>query len=292
MQSFRPLMERYRYFFFDCEGVLWHSGREISGAFAVLKSLETLGKRVFLLTNNSAMSRKGGAEFVRAKFGYHIDPGRFCSSAYLAGRYVRDHGFKRIYAIGEEQLFDELAGEGPDRMVVLGREDHKKLGVDAEFVARTKSQKVDAVVVGKDEKLNYFKLAYATFCLSQGAHFIATHRDVVFKSGGISFPSTGATVAALEAATRTRAVNLGKPETYGIHTICKQFGIDLARECQNMLIVGDNIGVEIRLGKTVGIDSLLVLSGFTSKEQVEAESRKQGERIVPTYVLPRLTHGF
>ena len=113
----------------------------------------------------------------------------------------------------------------------------------------------------------------------------------MFKTNGLLMPNTGTTVLTLEATTREKAINIGKPEPYGINTICKEHGIDFDKEKNNMLIVGDNIGVEIKLGKNIGIDSLLVLSGSTNKEMLDAELRKpDNERVVPTYVLPYLTY--
>ena len=288
LSSIKPILSRYKYFFFDCDGVLWHGGKELFNAFQALKFLQAQNKQIFLLTNNSTQSRASGSEYVKSKFGFTIDPNRFCSTTFLAGHYAKSKGYKNLYVIGAKPLFDELKLNN-SAAVLYGATDTLKSGLDDEFYQRAKSVKIDAVVVGKDDKLNYYKMAYAVCAITQGADLIATHEDLTFRSQGVIIPNTGATVKAIEAATRKKAINLGKPEDYGIKVICENFNIDFKKERENMIIIGDNLGVEILLGNKQRIDSLLVLSGSTTQESLEKElDRHKG--TMPTYVIPHLTY--
>ncbi|XP_078051427.1 uncharacterized protein LOC144477577 [Augochlora pura] len=44
--------------FSDCDGVLWNSDKQIPGAIETLRRLQELGKTIYLVTNNSAVSFK------------------------------------------------------------------------------------------------------------------------------------------------------------------------------------------------------------------------------------------
>ena len=52
--SMRQLAEKYDTFLFDCDGVLWAAEDEIGSAFRTITWLESLGKQVFFVTNNSS----------------------------------------------------------------------------------------------------------------------------------------------------------------------------------------------------------------------------------------------
>ena len=57
-QKLKEIAEKYEYFIFDCDGVLWH-GEEIhvGQAFRNIEWLESIGKKVYFVTNNASLSR-------------------------------------------------------------------------------------------------------------------------------------------------------------------------------------------------------------------------------------------
>ena len=53
------MAQKYDYFFFDCDGVLWHGERKMEGqAFRNIEWLESIGKKVFFVTNHGGLSRQ------------------------------------------------------------------------------------------------------------------------------------------------------------------------------------------------------------------------------------------
>jgi len=53
------LVEKYRYFIFDCDGVLFHSRDEIGEAFKALKYIKKFeGKDIFFFTNATTRTRE------------------------------------------------------------------------------------------------------------------------------------------------------------------------------------------------------------------------------------------
>lgn len=288
LTSFKPLLS-YRYFIFDCDGVLWHQKKELFGSFNIIRSLEKMKKEYFFLTNNSGMTQSDGANYAKEVANFPLDPKRFISAAFLAGQYAKARNYKKIYIIGTKSIFDSVSSV-LDNSLLLGKQDTEKKDLDNIFFESMHSKRnVDAVIVGKDHALNYYKLAYAICSINKGAELVACHKNMMYKKNNIMIPNAGATIAAIEAATGKKAFDLGKPGDYGIKTICKLFQIDLEKEKKDMLIIGDNIGVEIQLANNLGIDSVLVLSGNTTRENIKAHIEK-GKGVMPTYIIPHLTY--
>lgn len=57
--SVRKLAEQYDIFLFDLDGVCWHGDNgHIGESFRNIEWLESLGKKVFFITNSAARSRE------------------------------------------------------------------------------------------------------------------------------------------------------------------------------------------------------------------------------------------
>lgn len=57
--SVRMMADHFDYFLFDCDGVLWHGDQlQVGNAFRNIEWLESIGKKVFFVTNNSSISRE------------------------------------------------------------------------------------------------------------------------------------------------------------------------------------------------------------------------------------------
>ena len=243
------------------------------------------------MNNNSTQGQIEGSNYIKKKYGFSLDPQRFISAAYLSAYYAKSKNYKKLYIIGGKAVFDELkiALNNPE---LFGEDDSGKMDLDDKFFKRFKSKEnVDAVIVGKDSQLNYYKLSCAICSVNKGADLVASHCRLLYRKNDIRIPNCGTTVKAIEAATGKKAFNVGKPGAYGIKVICEKFGINFEKEKKNMLIVGDNLGVEIKLANEIGINSLLVLSGDINKENL-AENLVKNKGVTPTYILPYLTYGL
>ncbi len=72
-------------------------------------------------------------------------------------------------------------------------------------------------------------------------------------------PGAGSLIAMVETATQTQPIFIGKPEAIIMEKAVAHIGLSK----EEVLMVGDNYETDIRSGIQNGIDSLLVLSGFT-----------------------------
>ena len=70
MKSIKEIVDKFKVFIFDCDGILWSGTTKIPNAIETLPLLEKLGKKVFFLTNNSSKSRKQYTQKFN-KFGYN-----------------------------------------------------------------------------------------------------------------------------------------------------------------------------------------------------------------------------
>jgi len=65
----RELAKKYDYFFFDCDGVLWHGDKRHEGqAFRNIEWLESIGKKVFFVTNHGGLSRVSMKEKMQTEY--------------------------------------------------------------------------------------------------------------------------------------------------------------------------------------------------------------------------------
>ena len=85
----------------------------------------------------------------------------------------------------------------------------------------------------------------------------------------------------IEAATGKKPFYLGKPFSPALEYLVAQTGFRPAE----MVIVGDRLYTDIAFGQKYGITTVLVLSGETSRKDLQEEKNAVYQ---PTFVLPSL----
>jgi len=274
-------LSRYDDFFLDCDGVIWEGTKALPGSIATLQHLESLGKRVFFVTNNSTHTQEDVARKA-LQLGYPCRPQQVFSSAKATGLYMlkKHPQVRKIYLIGQPAFRRELETLGfsvvhkddfPDQSI-YSMEQLKSLRPEAG---------IQAVVVGYQLPFNYLSAYYASMCVQSGALLIASNPDRYLSlRDGVRMPGNGVFVAFLEAATDHKAEIVGKPGPFFLEWAQDQYQVTPSRS----LMIGDSLETDIAFAKATGMDSLLVLSGVTN------ESRLFSSSIQPTYVLPQLSY--
>jgi ribonucleotide monophosphatase NagD (HAD superfamily) len=88
-------------------------------------------------------------------------------------------------------------------------------------------------------------------------------------------------VGAIEGCTGTKCeVNVGKPNPIMLQTIMGVVGLD-EKDC---IMTGDRLYTEIRMALDAGMPSAVVLTGETTTEELNEESKRTSR----TYVLDRI----
>eukprot|EP00053_Salpingoeca_punica_P007492 m.68338 g.68338 ORF g.68338 m.68338 type:complete len:304 (-) comp14175_c1_seq3:492-1403(-) len=276
-QAALTLLDRYDSFLLDCDGVLWQGGEVVPGAAEALQLLTSLGKRIVYVTNNSTRSRK---EYTSKFAKLHIQPDYrdIYPASYAAALYIAEQGARKAFVIGGEGLQAEIKAFGID--VVPGNS-VPALTSEDDFCKLTVDPAIDAVVCAFDFGLSYTKIAFASLVLEKNptSVFVGTSRDQYDQLLDRRIPGMTAGVAGIEATSGRAATIVGKPSTWLAATIMRDKGLDPRRTC----MVGDRLDSDILFGNRSGIDTIAVLTGCTSLEQLLALKPDSEDR--PTHVL-------
>ena len=99
-----------------------------------------------------------------------------------------------------------------------------------------------------------------------GAKLIATNLDPNCPTQAGLRPGCGAIVAMLETATGRQAFSVGKPSAVMMRAARKELGLDASRTT----MIGDTMETDILGGVQLGYRTILVLSGGTSRADLDA----------------------
>jgi 4-nitrophenyl phosphatase len=232
----------------DMDGVIYRGDEAIVGAKEFIALLQRGGVPFLFLTNNS--TRTPGQHVTKlAKIGIAIEESDVLTSAQATALYMEKiaRPEARVYAIGEEGLRAALG----ERYTIA-------------------EEGADFVVVGMDTGLTYEKLRVATLLIRGGAKFIATNPDKTLPTEEGLVPGNGAITAALEAATGMAPFVVGKPETAIFDLALARMGVGK----EGVAVIGDRLETDILGGRRAGLSTILVLSGATSRQELENSSIK------------------
>ncbi|KAI8146307.1 HAD-like domain-containing protein [Fennellomyces sp. T-0311] len=274
----RDFLDRYDNFLFDCDGVLWEGTKLIPGVDKAMEELRKRGKKVYFVTNNSTKSR---TSFLKKFQGFNMQAElhEIFSSAFATAAYLKQvlhfPADKKVYIIGMTGIQEELNAEGI--RTCGGDED-----VDAVFGDEPipDDPEVGAVVIGLDLKVNYTKYAKAFTYLKRnpGCHFILTNGDTTFPTHGNLVPGAGSIAAPImKALNREPDAILGKPAQNMLEAIFAEYNL---QPCKTVMI-GDRLDTDIDFGNQGGIETLCVLTGVTSKDEMLSPNNK----IKPTFYI-------
>jgi phosphoglycolate/pyridoxal phosphate phosphatase family enzyme len=254
----------------DLDGVLYRGADPVPGVAALLAARAAAGDDVVYVTNNSMWYR---AEYVDriAGMGAPVSANRIVSSPRATALYLRDHepSIHHVLTVGASGLDHELTDAGFEvtraadaaDLIRGGGVEGTDGGNGWEAAGRP-----EAIVVGLDPKIDYVRLTVATDCVRAGARFVATNRDPVYPTERAVRPGAGSIVAAIEAATGVRATSIGKPEPYLLEEAAR--AVD--RDPRDAVMIGDNLATDIAAAAAIGARSILMLTGVTRREEVEA----------------------
>jgi HAD superfamily hydrolase (TIGR01450 family) len=139
-------------------------------------------------------------------------------------------------------------------------------------------------VIGIDDKFNNYKLATGACLLraNKDILFVATNTDASLPySDSLDFPGAGSFVAALSTASgRQPDMICGKPSQLLLDYVLDEFKItDRNRVC----MVGDRLDTDIMMGNKGRIQTMCVLTGVATEEQLQS---LKDEELTPNVVLP------
>ena len=268
-------LNNVKLFLLDMDGTIYLSDTLIDGADDFLDTLTEKEKDFLFLTNNSS---KDSLDYVAKldALGINVDQARVLTSGHATIKYLHAQYLHAQYL--HAQYLHARQPEKQPSVFLLGTPSLERQFRDGgiQLVNGTESTP-DYVVLGFDTTLTYEKIWQACDLLNQGVPFIATHPDFVCPlKDRHGMPDTGAMIRMFEAATGCSPEVIGKPNRYMVDLIAKEQGLDKSE----IAIVGDRLYTDVKMGMDSGIVSVLVLSGETTEDMLQAT-----DGINPDYVF-------
>jgi NagD protein len=235
-----------RGFLIDMDGVIYRGGELIAGADRFINRLVREEIPFLFLTNNSQRTRRDVAMKL-SRLNIAVSETHIYTCAMSTARFLATQKANgTAYVIGEGGLLMALHENG---YAVV---DHDP----------------DYVVVGEGRTVNLEMLETAVQMILNGAKLIATNLDPNCPTRNGTRPGAGATVAYLEAATGCHAMNCGKPSPIMMRGARKELGLATSQT----VMIGDTMDTDILGGVQMGYQTILVLTGTTSREAVDSFS--------------------
>ncbi len=234
-------LENIQNVIFDLDGTIWKWTHLIEGAGETIDSLKERGINVYYITNNAVLSRAGFAKKL-TNFGIRTKTEQVISASYIAAKTFARLGINKVYVIGESGLIEEL-----------GRENIKI------------SDNCDHVLTALDRNVNYWKLGKACELIERGAKHWVTGTGEYWIIGDKIYPGDKAIAEGIRMATGKDYEVIGKPSDYAKHVFLNEFKIFPGES----LLIGDRAATDIKFGNLMGMQTGLVMTGYTKKEDLK-----------------------
>ena len=229
--------------FFDLDGTIYLDESPVDGAADLVAQLRASGVDVYFLSNNSSRWKPTYADRL-STLGIEATPDDIILST--------------------DGVIDYLQANSIDAAYVLGTEAMRR-AVDNAGIEPAASDP-ETVVVGFDRELTYEKAADATLAIRDGAEFVVAHSDRVCPTESGLVPDCGSIAAMIEAASgRSPTQVFGKPNVGMVEHVIDREGYD----SDEVVIVGDRLSTDIELAERLGCESVSVLSGETTRRDIE-----------------------
>jgi NagD protein len=239
----------------DMDGVLVREEQPIPGADRFLARLRELGAPFLLLTNNSIYTPRDLAARLAAS-GLQVPEKAIWTSALATARFLSDQRpGGSAFVIGEAGLTTALH--------------------DAGYTLTERAP--DYVVLGETRTYSFERITHAIRLIAAGARFIATNPDATGPSLDGPLPATGSVAALISRATGVEPYFVGKPNPLMMRSALN--AIDAHSETTAM--IGDRMDTDIISGLEAGMETILVLTGVTTREEAERHPYRAA-RIVET----------
>ena len=252
MMEKNEILRSKKLYLFDMDGTLYLGNQLYDFTLELLDTLKKTGRNYLFMTNNSSKSVEDYVKKLE-KLGITATREDFMTSSQATAFYLhKHHEGQKLYVCGTESLKEELRREG--------------------FTVTTDISEVECIVMGFDTELTFRKLHDVSYMLltRPDLPYIATNPDYVCPTEFGSVPDCGSVCDMIYNATKKRPVVIGKPSPLMPQLAMEKLGVSREETC----VVGDRIYTDVKSGLNAGITGILVLSGETTREILEASEDK------------------
>lgn len=229
-------------FLIDMDGVLISGKSLIPGADTFIENLKNKGIKFLVLTNNSIYTQVDLAHRLRT-IGLDIDAEQIFTSAMATAAFMKSQKEKgSAFVIGETGLTVAIHNAG--------------------YILTT--QEPDFVVLGETFDYAFQQVTKAVRLIVAGTPFIATNPDPTGPSEAGVVPACGAMAALIEKASGRKPFFCGKPNPFMMRSALNYLGV----HSENTIMVGDRMDTDVIAGIQSGMETILVLSGVTTRKMI------------------------
>ena len=249
-------LKALKLYLFDMDGTLYLGDRLFPFTKELLETVRKRGGRYLFMTNNSSKSVSAYVEKL-GRLGIAATEEDFLTSSQATAYYLKkNHPGKTLYVCGTASLKEELKKEG--------------------FSVTEDIFKTECIVMGFDTELTFKKLEDVSkmLCTTE-LPYIATNPDYVCPTEFGSVPDCGSVCDMLYNVSKKRPVVIGKPSPLMPELAMEKWDV----KPEETVVIGDRIYTDIKSGLNAGAKTILVMSGETTKEILDASEDK------PDYVM-------
>lgn len=240
-------------FICDMDGVIYHGNRILDGVKEFVNWMLDNDKKFVFLTNSPERTPHE-LSMKLERMGLSVSADHFYTSAMATAEFLSSQAPGcTAYVIGEAALAKALY-------------DHKIYMNDIN---------PEYVVIGETRTYSFEKIEKAIELVNNGAKLIGANPDTVGVTEKGIMPATGSLIAPIEIATGKKAYFVGKP-----NPLMLRHGLRML-DCHSadIAFIGDRMDTDIIAGIESNVDTILVLSGVTSRDDIDSFPYR------PKYVL-------
>jgi len=231
------------------DGVVWKADAPIGNLPEIFSRIRERGLKFVFATNNGTRTPEEYRQKL-SKLGVEVDSAQVVTSALAVAHMLSQKYPKgtKIFMIGGPGVREALEAK------------------EFELLSTENAREAEAFVMGIDRNINFEKVSEATLLVRAGIPFYATNTDRTFPTPRGEIPGAGAWLSVITYATGIEPIVAGKPLPFMMELSLEI----LSTTKEETLIVGDRLETDIAAGQAVGCPTAAVLSGVSSKEQVDA----------------------
>ena len=230
-------------FICDMDGVIYHGNQILNGVADFVNWMLDNDKKFVFLTN-SPEKTPHELSMKLERMGLTVTPDHFYTSAMATAEFLHSQNPGcTAYVIGEAALTKALY----DQRIYMN------------------DVNPDYVVVGETRTYSFEKIEKAIELVNNGAKLIGANPDIIGPTERGIMPATGSLIAPIEIATNRKAYFVGKPNPLMLRHALKKLGC----HSEEIAFIGDRMDTDIIAGIESNIDTVLVLSGVTTRDDID-----------------------
>ncbi len=230
-------------FICDMDGVIYHGNKILDGVVDFVNWMQENDKKFVFLTNSPERTPHE-LSMKLERMGLSVSPDHFYTSAMATAAFLHSQNPNcTAYVIGEAALTKALY----DQHIYMN------------------DVNPDYVVVGETRTYSFEKIEKAIELVNNGAKLIGTNPDTTGPTERGIMPATGSLIAPIEIATGKKAYFVGKPNPLMLRHGLRKINC----HSEEIAFIGDRMDTDIIAGIESNVDTVLVLSGVTAKEDID-----------------------